>query len=477
MDDKNRNELLRQLPSVSALLASKRGEQLTKRFGRGAVTFASRAELSRARSRLQKMDGVVPSEEEISRTIERNLVSLLDADGRRVINATGIILHTGLGRAPLSEKAGEAIRQCAGYSIVEVDRESGDRNRREENIESMLRELTGCEAATVVNNCAAAIFLALSASASPGEVILSRSELVEIGGSFRMPDVMEASGCRLREIGTTNRTSLEDYRGAITDSTTAILRVSQSNFRIRGFTSSPTIDEICALGVSRGIPVIYDLGGGSLVGLEEWGLSHETTVQEAIRAGVSIVCFSGDKLIGGPQAGILCGKKKDIEKARRNAFFRMFRPDKLTVVALEATLLSFLNGQFAEEIPVYRMIASTREELHARSSQLKDVLSPFDFLETSIHEDLAYLGGGSLPDEALPSSSIRIEHRSEDARHKNRWANTLVKNLRLSQPSVFCRIEAGGVVLNLRTVFSSEIDTLGSVLVSAIKATKEKMKD
>lgn len=405
-----------------------------------------------------------PSEDSIFESSEIFLSSLRGTATRRAINATGIILHTGLGRAPLSKPVGQALLENIGYSIVEVDRSSGERNKREERLESLFQELTSCEAATVVNNCAAAIFLALAAVAAPGEVIISRGQLVEIGGAFRMPDVMAQSGCILREVGATNRTSLEDYRKAINDRTTAILIVSQSNFRIRGFTASPELHEICELGKERGIPVLYDLGGGALVNLENWGFPHETTVQEAVAAGVSLVCFSGDKLIGGPQAGVLVGKKGFVEKARKHPFFRMFRPDRLALSALEATLVPFFNGEFEQEIPVFQMLCTPKEELQNRAAFLHHHLLAKKSFRCSIIDDLAYLGGGSLPDEALPSPAIRIELQSKDDRKRNRWANNLARSLRLSKPAVFCRIENRGIMLNLRTVFPEELEQLRGTL-------------
>ena len=464
MEDQSKNNALRRLPSVSKLLASKAGEKLIALYGKGLTTFGMRAAIAETREFLLGGGGEVPSEEEVLAQVERDIHSLVSPEGRTAINAAGIILHTGLGRAPLSKPAVQALSQCSQYTILEVDRASGERNKREVRAEELLQELTNCESATVVNNCAAAIFLALSAVASPGEVIISRGQLVEIGGSYRMPDVMTASGCTLHEIGTTNRTSIEDYRRAVNEKTSAILIVSQSNFRIKGFTHAPSLEEITALGKEKNIPVLYDLGGGSLVPLERYGFSHETTVQEAIAAGVDIVCFSGDKLIGGPQAGILCGKKLSINKARKSSYFRMFRPDKLTFSALEATLVSFLNDSHTKDIPLYQMACTSLEELRKRGQDLLQSLQGIDGFDLSLVEDLSYLGGGSLPDEALPSIALRLQLRTEDERKRNRFSNTLAKRLRLSEPAVFARIEAGAMIFNLRTVFPDEIPPLGNLL-------------
>ena len=261
---KDQKSALRALPSVQKLLTSAGGEELIARYGRGVVAYGLRAALGNARVSLTKSAQAASGEESLLSQAEAMIRAVAAAEGRRAINAAGIVLHTGLGRAPLSRRAQEALATAGGYSIVEIERESGERTKREIPAESLLRELTGCESATVVNNCAAAIYLVLAAIAKPGEVVISRGQLVEIGGSYRMPDVMEASGCVLREVGTTNRTSIDDYRKAITERTSAILVVSQSNFRIRGFTDSPSLAEICALGRERSLPVLYDLGGGSL---------------------------------------------------------------------------------------------------------------------------------------------------------------------------------------------------------------------
>ena len=319
----------------------------------------------------------------------------------------------------------------------------------------------------MVNNCAAAIYLILAAIAKPGEVVISRGQLVEIGGSYRMPDVMEASGCVLREVGTTNRTSIDDYRKAITERTSAILVVSQSNFRIRGFTDSPSLAEICALGRERSLPVLYDLGGGSLRSLARYGVSHETTVPEAIQAGVEAVCFSGDKLIGGPQAGIICGKRDAIARARKNVYYRMFRPDKLCLAALEASLVSFLNESFEAEIPIYQMISTNEEELRGRAERLAAALGGIAGARASVIEELAYLGGGSLPDEALPSVAVRLESVAAEEAVRNRWASAVARALRTGVPAVFGKLDSAGLVFHLRTVFPGEDAELEACIRSA----------
>lgn len=470
VEKEEKNAALRKLPSVGKLLGSKPGTELSSAYGHGLTAYALRSVLGASREALLAGGEQHTKEPELLRLAEAELRSLKDASARRVINATGIILHTGLGRAPLSRAAVDAVSQCGGYTQLEVDPISGGRSKREARAENLLRELTGAEAATVVNNCASAIFLALSAIASPGEVVISRGQLVEIGGSYRMPDVMTASGCTLREVGTTNRTSIDDYRRAINERTSAILIVSQSNFRIRGFTHSPAVEEICALANETATPVLYDLGGGALVGLERWGFSHETMVQEAVAAGVSLVCFSGDKLIGGPQAGILCGRRDAVASARRNPFFRMVRPDKLCLAALEASLVPFLNGTFEAEIPLFRMACVPAAELETRGRRILERCGNADGFLVSLEEDLSYLGGGSLPDEALASWALRLELDTGDERRRNRWANTAAKSLRLHRPSVFCRIENGGLMFNLRTVFEPELDSLAEAALMVLQS-------
>ncbi|HQH29085.1 MAG TPA: L-seryl-tRNA(Sec) selenium transferase, partial [Oligoflexia bacterium] len=340
--------------------------------------------------------------------VRERLVRLTSPLGRKAINATGVLLHTGLGRAPLAKNALDALAMAGCFSVVQVDLETGERSLREAKIEQMLRELTGCEAATVVNNNAAATFIVLQVLARAKEVIVSRGHLIEIGGSFRMPDVMAQSGALLREVGTTNRTHLHDYDAAIGADTGALMHVHPSNYKIQGFAGTPGLDELCALGRKHGLPVIADLGSGAIVPMDKYGLSDNLTIGEALAMGAALTCSSGDKLICGPQAGIICGQKKWIEQVRKSPFARMFRVGKLTLSALEATLLHYVNGAHEQNIPLYRMLCVTEDELRQRGEKLIGALTNLHRIELALLDDFAYVGGGSLPAQAVPTKIVRL---------------------------------------------------------------------
>ena len=338
-------DLLRTIPSVTQVLTSEPGRELAREFGHGLTTFELRSFLDDLRRDIR--GGAIESMlslEQLADELRLRLARLSQAAGRRAINATGILLHTGLGRAPLCREAIDAIAACHGYSVLQASLESGDRSLREAAVQRILIELTGCEAATIVNNNAAATMLILNTLAAGKEVIISRGQLIEIGGSFRMTDVMAQSSATLREVGTTNRTHLRDYENAISDRTGAIIHVHTSNYRIRGFASTPDVPELVELGRRHNISVIDDLGSGALVPLREFGLTDEPLVRDSIAAGIDVACFSGDKLICGPQSGIICGRAAAIERIRKNPFARMFRVGKLTLAALQATLIHFLNA-------------------------------------------------------------------------------------------------------------------------------------
>ena len=369
-------EVLRAIPAVGDFLASAAGRELGERFGSGALKLELRAVLEEHRNAILKgRRGTAPSLAEVAGELEPQLTRLTQPGGRRAINATGIMLHTGLGRAPLCAAAITAMQVAAGYTPLQANLESGDRSLREEKVQRLLQELVGCEAATMVNNNAAATMLVLHTLAggvggSAGkEVIISRGQLIEIGGSFRMTDVMAQSGAVVREVGTTNRTHLRDYEGAINEKAGAIIHVHTSNYRIRGFTSTPEVGELAVLARKYHLPLIADVGSGALVPLSEYGISDEPLVKESLAAGggADIACFSGDKLISGPQAGIICGKAAWIEKIRKSPYARMFRVCKLTLAGLEATLLEFLNGTYRREIPFYRMLGRKIEDLEVEA--------------------------------------------------------------------------------------------------------------
>lgn len=327
---------------------------------------------------------------------------------RGVINGTGVVLHTNLGRACLSEEAARAAYDVArSYSTLEYDVEKGARGLRYTHVEPLLCRLTGAEAAMVVNNNAAAVLLILSALAAGGEVITSRGELVEIGGSFRVPDIMEACGCHLREVGTTNRTHLSDYEKAIGPETKALLKVHTSNFRVVGFTESVPLADLTALAHERGLPMVEDLGSGSLVDLETFGIHGEPTVQASVRAGVDIVSFSGDKLLGGPQAGIILGSREWIAKLRRHPLTRAMRVDKMTLAALEATLRSYADGTAMEQVPVLRMLGTEPEQLRGRAEMLCDLLTQAG-VQAEVVPEQDQVGGGSVPTQLLPTWAVAV---------------------------------------------------------------------
>jgi len=468
------SELLRQIPSVDELLAQPRLAELTKRVDRNLVVEVTRTVLSDLRARITgEVSAAILAEistlgsdpgsleERITALVERILSHSLQP----VINATGVILHTNLGRAPLPESVVEEFRRTATkYSNLEYDLEAGARGKRDVHVAELLTRLTGAEAAIVVNNCAAAVLVTLAAFARGGEVIVSRGELIEIGDGFRIPEIMEQSGALLREVGTTNRTRLADYENAIGEKTKLLLRVHPSNFKLTGFTDKPTLEELVDLSQRSGIPLVEDLGSGCLVDLTEHGIS-EPTVRQSIAAGVGIVTCSGDKLLGGPQAGIIAGKKDLIARVRRHPLFRALRVDKLTIAALAATLGAYLRTAW-DEIPAMRMIRITPQELKRRAENFIRELRPelpLDEVEIEVVDGASLAGGGSTPTQSLPSKVIRIA----SARYS---ATKLEQRLRRAPAgiSVIARVEEDRLVLDLRTVFPEQepllIKTLAAVL-------------
>lgn len=447
-------ELLRQIPSVSELLESLQIKGLCECFGEEMVKLELRKTLEDLRSNIRSgKPEDVPDVSRLAYSLRQRLESFTET-GRYVINATGILLHTGLGRAPLCKEAIEALKGMERYSLLQADTVSGKRSLREEKVEQMLINLTGCEAATVVNNNAAATMLVLNTLAAAKRVVISRGQLIEIGGEFRMPDVMEKSSVILHEVGTTNRTHLRDYEQAIGQDTGALLHVHTSNYRIRGFTGVPDIRELCELGHKYGIPVIDDLGSGALIPLSKFGISDEPLVQDSISAGIDVVCFSADKLICGPQAGIICGKKSIIESIRKNPFARMFRVCKLTTAALEATLIHFINGTYSSAIPFYQMLGVSNKTLEAKARLITRELSSIKGIKTQVIDDVSYIGSGSLPDEGIPSKVVRI---SFDKLPKGvSCIDEIGQALRQGSPVVFCRIQDNSLYFDTRTLFEKE---------------------
>jgi L-seryl-tRNA(Ser) seleniumtransferase len=384
---------------------------------------------------------------------------------RAVINATGVLVNTNLGRSPLSVAAIEAMRHiAAGYSNLEYDLDSGERGSRQSHVRDLLCELTGAEAALVVNNNAAAILVALSGLAAGREVIVSRGELVEIGGGFRVPDVMRQGGARLVEVGTTNRTRAEDFAAAIGPETGALLVVHPSNFRIVGFTTAPTRAALAALAHAHHLPLVEDLGSGCLLPTERWGLAHEPTPMESLAAGVDVLCFSGDKLLGGPQAGVLLGRADRLAQLERHPLMRAVRIDKLTLVALIATLESYRNGSAVQDIPIWRMIAMPLPVLHDRAAAWVARLNAQGMRAAVVAGESA-VGGGSLPGETLPTALCAIDPRAERGD-----ASQLASELRQGTPSVVARVSRGHVLLDPRTVDPAADDELLAAVATAWKS-------
>jgi L-seryl-tRNA(Ser) seleniumtransferase len=465
---KDVNARLREIPSVDELLSRTRVAALVETAGRGIVTEAARSILADLRARLKESaeDSATTSLDPIEARLVAEVEGLLAPSLRRAINATGVILHTNLGRAPLSPAALARIAETAGgYANLEYDLESGQRGKRDVHTAQLLAEMAGAESAIVVNNNAAAVFLVLNTLAKGAEVIVSRGELIEIGDGFRIPDIMSESGAILREVGTTNRTRIRDYERAVNERTRLLLRVHPSNFRMAGFTEKPALEELVALGHRAQIPVFEDLGSGCLADLSASGVA-EPLARESCRAGVSIVSFSGDKLLGGPQAGVIAGQKDLVERIRRNPIFRALRVDKLTIAALEVTLQSYHRGAL-DEIPTLRMIRLTADALAARAEQFAEKIRPELPRDASVEvcEGFSVIGGGSTPDQQLPTHVISISSR----RHS---AAAMEECLRkpASGPPVIARIEEGRIIVDLRTVFPNDETALASAIVAAARA-------
>jgi L-seryl-tRNA(Ser) seleniumtransferase len=471
-DSASRAALLRKIPSVDELLGRPLLAELSRRAGRALVLDAAREVLAAVRTELAEAGAPETfaqhaSSEALERRIVREVEAWLAPSLRPVINATGVVLHTNLGRAPLSTEALNSLREAAaGYSNLEYDLAAGARGKRDVHTARLVAELVGAEAAIVVNNNAAAVFLVLHALAGGGEVIVSRGELIEIGDGFRIPDIMAASGVRLREVGTTNRTRLADYERAIGPDTRLLLRVHPSNFRVVGFTAQPSLEELVALGRKHHLAVYEDLGSGCLVDLAAMGID-EPVARASFGAGVSVVSFSGDKLLGGPQAGIIAGKKDVVERIRRNPLFRALRVDKLTIAALEATLRAYLRGA-PDEVPAMRMIRLPAEAIRRRAegflarmgSDAAAASAQFEIIEgTSV------VGGGSTPGQSLPTFLVSVR----SGRHSAAALETRLRRPAAELPPVVARIEDDRLVLDLRTVFPEQEEALAAALRAATK--------
>jgi L-seryl-tRNA(Ser) seleniumtransferase len=443
-------EQLRLLPSVDELLHSASGQQLVQRYSRSMTLQAVRASISQARAQIRQ-GAPCPSSDEILTVAEHILDESQRPNLQPVINATGVIINTNLGRSPLSQEALQAVQRVAGgYTNLEYDLEAGERGSRHSHISALLCELTGAEAALVTNNNAAAVLLALSTLAAGREVIISRSQLVEIGGGFRVPDVMSQSGCQLIEVGTTNRTRLSDYVAAITERTALLLTVHPSNFQIMGFTESAPVEAMAALAHQQGLLLMDDLGSGCLLASEHYGLRHEPMPQESIAAGADVVCFSGDKLLGGPQAGILVGKAAALERISRHPLMRAMRIDKMTLAALEATLRHYQREEAGTHIPIWRMIAASPASISSRAASWVSELQKYG-IPARMQRGESTVGGGSLPGETLPTTLLAL-----DARNVPMSLDELAKRLRLRSLPLIVRILRDALLVDPRTVLEEQ---------------------
>ncbi len=448
------NDILRSLPSVDELVRASSGKLITESAGESHTANLARSVIAELRGEILEGSVLVATEGELLEVANERLVSAWKSEERkgvrRVINATGVIIHTNLGRAPLSENAREAMADASGYGSLEFAVETGKRGKRGIRAESLLRELIGAEEVLIVNNCAAAAFFVLTAFASGGEVVISRGEMVEIGGDFRVPDVLEQSGATLREIGTTNRTKLADYAKVINANTRVLLRVHPSNYRIVGFTSMPSLSDLAVLAREKGVILYEDIGSGAIVDLSRFGLNDEPLVQASITAGVDVVTFSGDKLLGGPQCGIVAGKAEIIDKLRKHPLYRALRVDKHTYAALEATLEAYRRGTEFDEIPVLRMIAISKEQIRERAERfIGSILAGSADLRLEIVDGVSAIGGGAAPNVVLETALIAVSHARKSA-------SQLELTLRNAATPIITRISDDRVMIDLRTV--SEVE-------------------
>jgi len=456
---------LRRLPSVDKVISDERIKQLREIYPHGLVVNLVRQRLEQDRLAITH-GNPCPSLHKIVDSICSQVQALEQLSLRRVINASGVILHTNLGRAPLSKEAMMAMELVAtGYCNLEFDLDSGTRGSRNVHIEQLLCQLTGAEAALVVNNNASAVLLALTALAKRREVIVSRGQAVEIGGGFRIPDVMRQSGAKLIEVGTTNCTYVHDYEQAISPRTAALLRVHASNFRVEGFTYSVTIEELVALGDKHGINVLDDLGSGCLLDVTAFGLDPEPMVQQSVSLGVGLACFSGDKLIGGPQAGIIVGKKLIIDKLKKHALARAVRIDKISLAGLAATLVHYLKGEAVEKIPVWRMISMPLDEVERRARLWAQALGDLALMV----DGETMVGGGSLPGSTLPTRLIAIGEKYS----QRNSVQTLARILRHNEPPIIGRISNDVLLLDPRTVLPEEDGVVLKALSNAVARLRQ----
>ena len=466
-----RQQILRKIPSVDEILLKPEVENLLRTYPRNVVVEGIRKGLGRLRQELLNKEELSDVENELFSfehlypLFQREIELQAQPQLRRVINATGVVIHTNLGRSPLHPSALQHLIEVAQtYSNLEYNIDLGERGSRYAHVEGILCRLSGAESALVVNNNAGAVLLALNTLAEGREAVVSRGELVEIGGAFRIPDVMKRSGAMLREVGTTNRTYLSDYQKAIGPQTALLLKVHTSNFRVMGFTSDVLLQDLVQLGREHHLPVVDDLGSGCFVDLTQYGLEKEPTVQETIQTGVDVVTFSGDKLLGGPQAGIILGKKNILDLIKTNPMTRALRIDKLTLAALESTLLLYLDEKRAmEEIPTLKMLILDLSKLRKRGRHLLRRLSGTvkKGIQPTLKEDVSQVGGGALPLQNLPTIVLAIKPVDFSV-------NSLEENLRKSEPPIISRISKDELILDMRTIFDEEIPLLAAGIEKAI---------
>ena len=452
------SNILRNIPSVTELLEKPPLQQITGSLHRNVVVNHVRGFLDQLRTQVltARDDIPIPGALELAERIAAWILVEEIPSLRPVINATGILLHTGLGRAPLAREAIAAMGEiAAGYASVELDLDSGQRSQRMQAVVPLLRELTGAESAAVVNNNAGATLLTLSAVATNQEVIVSRGQLVEIGGSYRLPDVMQASGARLREIGTTNKTRLADYENAIGPETGALLQVHTSNYVIAGFSEATPLAELVKLGAKHQLPVIDDIGSGAMVDFQAFGIHDEPTVAGSIRSGADLVLFSGDKLLGGPQCGIIVGRKKWIDRITKHPLMRALRVDKMTLAGLRATLQLYRDPETAcQRVPLLALLSSSAESLQDRAEKLASRLSEVNAVEdVQVIPDITYLGGGSVPTQAIDTWCLSLKPRAGSV-------DQLATQLRSGKTSVVGRIHQDRLLLDLRSILPDQDDCL-----------------
>ena len=462
--EKEISSRFRAIPSVNDVLGQPEVAKLVERYSHEAVVELVREALSEARSAI-KDGSEPPSAAEVASAVRESANSAWRRWPRRAINATGVIIHTNLGRAPLSRESLDAVEEAgSGYSDLEFDLTVGKRGSRQARVSELVCQATGAEATLVVNNNASAVMLGLASVAAGKEVIVSRGEAVEIGGGFRIPDVLRQSGAILVEVGTTNRTYVEDFKGAFSENTGAILAVHASNFRVMGFTHAPSIEELVAAGDELGVPVLHDLGSGCLLDTTEYELAPEPRPQDSLAAGIALGFFSGDKLLGGPQAGIIVGKRDYVEMAARHPLARAVRIDKLSMAALAATMLHYVHGQAAQKIPVWRMISTGVDDLASRASAWRDDTWTW----ASVADSRSTIGGGSLPGETLSSVALRI-----DCAVLGAGPDDVMAQLRSGQDAVIGRIEDGQVLLDPRTVLPEEDEAVSRAVRSLARGHKK----